>query len=328
MFSIPKKYENPLYEIKGVLKNPKNKSFFVAGHQNPDGDAVGGCLALYSLLCRLKKDVFLCSCGAVPPNILFIPNSHKIKNIKKTNKKFDIAIILECSELSRLGDIINLKKQSKIDVNIDHHLCSERWANINWADPESSSVSEMIFYLFKFMDMPLTKEEAVALYTGIVTDTHNFTHTNTTPQSHIIASQLLECGIEPSKIQKYVYGTKAVSALHLFGIALNRIQIDVSGKIAWTTITESDLKSTKASTHDTEDIINYVGMIPNVSVWLLFKPSDKKGFIKVSFRSVKEIDVNKIASEFDGGGHRNAAGCTVKGTMEKVIGDVMKRCVA
>ncbi|MDO8734624.1 MAG: bifunctional oligoribonuclease/PAP phosphatase NrnA [Elusimicrobiota bacterium] len=323
MLKVPQKYKSQLAALKSVLKNPKNKFFFVAGHQRPDGDTIGGCLAVYSLLRRLKKDVFLCNFDTVPSFLKFLPISSKLKNIKKTGRKFDVAIILECSELTRFGNIINPKEQSKITVNIDHHAYERKWADINWTDSCSSSVSEMIFYLFKFLELPLTKEEATSLYVGIVTDTHNFTQTNTNAQSHIIASELLRSGVEPSVIEKNIYGTKSLNNLCLLSEALRNIKIDSSGKIAYIQITNEDFYKTKTTPEDTEEIINYAGMIPNVLVWLLFREIQKKNLIKVSFRSVKDIDVNKIAGTFGGGGHRNAAGCTVKGKMEKVINTVI-----
>ena len=323
MLKVPRKYKSRLAALKSVLKNPKNKFFFVAGHQRPDGDAIGGCLAVYSILRRLKKDVFLCNFDTVPSFLKFLPNSSKLKNIKKTDRKFDVAIILECSELSRLGNIINPKKQSKITVNIDHHANVRKWADINWTDSSSSSVSEMIFYLFRFLELPLTKEEATSLYVGIVTDTHNFTQTNTNSQSHIIASELLRNGVEPPVIEKNVYGTKSLNALRLLGVSLANIKIDSTGKIAYIQITNKNFCKTKTTPEDTEDIINYAGMVPGVLVWLLFRETEKKNLIKVSFRSVKSIDVHKIAGTFGGGGHRNAAGCTVKGTMPEVIDIVL-----
>ncbi|MFA5779170.1 MAG: bifunctional oligoribonuclease/PAP phosphatase NrnA [Elusimicrobiota bacterium] len=323
MLKVPRKYRSRLAALKSVLKNPKNKFFFVAGHQRPDGDTIGGCLAVYSLLRRLKKDVFLCNFDAVPSFLKFLPNSFKFKNIKKTDRKFDVAIILECSEQTRFGNIINPKKQSKVTINIDHHAYDRKWADINWIDSESSSVSEMIFYLFKFLELPLTKEEATSLYVGIVTDTHNFTQTNTNSQSHIIAAELLCCGLEPSVIEKNIYGTKSLNALRLLGASLRNIKIDSTGKIAYIQITNKDFRRTKTTPEDTEEIINYAGMIPNAIVWLLFRETQKKNLIKVSFRSVRDIDVNKIAGTYGGGGHRNAAGCTVKGKIQEVIDTVI-----
>ncbi|MFH0947936.1 MAG: bifunctional oligoribonuclease/PAP phosphatase NrnA [Elusimicrobiota bacterium] len=327
MLKIPKKYKSQLAEIKSVIKNPKNKNFFVAGHQRPDGDSVGGCLAVHSLLHRLKKNVFLCSSDSVPSFLKFLPNSEKIKKIKKSDEKFDVTIILECSELSRLGDIIYPKKQSKITINIDHHGYKKNWADVNWTDSSSSSVSEMIFYIFKFLNLPITKEEAISLYTGIVTDTHNFTQTNTNAQSHIIAAELLSCGIEPPIIEKNIYGTKSLNTLRLTGALLRNIKVDSvkcgTGKIAYIQVANKDFRRTKTIREDTDGIINYAGMVPGVFVWLLFSETQKKNSIKVSFRSVKDVDVHKIAGIFGGGGHKNAAGCTIKGKMQEVIDTVL-----
>lgn len=284
-------------------------------------------LAMYSLLNRLGKNVFLYSRDPVPSFLKFLPYSEKIKINKKPEKKFDIAVILECPKAAYFDNRIDIKKQAKTSLNIDHHKDKTVWADFNWCDAGSASVAEMVFYLFKFFKMPLTKSEAILIYTGIVTDTHNFKQANTTVQSHIITSELLGCGVEPTEIEKHVYGTRTLNALHLLGTALGRIRTDRTGKIAYTAVTEEDFRKTKTTAEDTEDIVNYSGMIPDVLVWLFFREmrsiSGEKNLIKVSFRSAKEIDVNKIAGSFGGGGHKNAAGCVLKGRMNSVIAAVI-----
>lgn len=274
---------------------------------------------MYSILKRLKKDVFLYNYDPTPSFLKFLPYSEKIVVTQKVDKKFDVGVFLECSEISRFGNMIDVKKNIKTAINIDHHLFQQEWADINWFDSTSSSVSEMIYYVFKYLKMSLTKEEATLLYTGIVTDTYNFRHANTTSQSHIITSELLKYGVETNIINKHIYGTKTLNALHLLGIVLTKIKMSRSNRIAYTTITEDDLNKTKTTIEDTEEIINYAGMIPNVQVWLLFKEMHKQNLVKVSFRSAKEIDVNKISNKFGGGGHKNASGCTINGNLDKVI---------
>lgn len=327
MLKVPKKYLKSLADIKSVLKNAKNKSFFIAGHQRPDGDGIGSMLAVYSLLNRLGKNVFLYSRDPVPSFLKFLPYSERIRINKRPEKKFDVAVILECSEADRFDNRIDIKKQAKTSLNIDHHRYKTAWADFNWVDADSASVAEMIFYIFKFLKMSLTKNEAILIYTGIVTDTHNFKQPNTTVQSHIITSKLLDCGVEPAKVEKYVYGTRTLNALHLLGAALSRVRTDKNGKIAYTTVTEEDFRKTRAITEDTEDIVNYAGMVPDVLVWLLFREmhssSGGENLIKVSFRSAKEIDINKIAVSLGGGGHKNAAGCILKGTINNVIDTVV-----
>ncbi|MBN1383946.1 MAG: bifunctional oligoribonuclease/PAP phosphatase NrnA [Elusimicrobia bacterium] len=329
MLKVPKKYLKNLADIKNVLKNAKNKAFFVTGHRRPDGDVIGSMLAVYSLLKRLRKNVFLYNYDPVPSFLRFLPYSEKIKVSKKVEKKFDVSIILECPEVRRFGNIIDIKKQVKNTINIDHHPgngSQANWADLNWVDAGSASLAEMVFYMFKFLKMPLTKEEAVLLYTGIVTDTHNFRQINTTAQSHIIASELLSCGVEPAEIEKHVYGTRTLNALHLLGAALGNIKTDKTGKIAYTTVKMEDFGKTKASAEDTEEIVNYPGMVPGVFVWLLFREMRSpagEDLVKVSFRSAKKIDVNRIANKFGGGGHKNAAGCIINGGIDSVIDRVI-----
>jgi len=323
---IQRKYLNILSRIKSVLKNPENKSFFVAGHLNPDGDTIGGMLALDSFLKRLnKRDVSLYNYHSVPAICKFLKNYQKIKISDKIDGKFDVAIIIDCSDSSRIGGIIDPSKQAKTTIKIDHHADNNKWADINWSASNFSSVAEMIFMLFKFFGFHLTKEEAEYIYTGIVTDTHNFTQVNTNPQSHYIAAELLENGVDPVKIEKNIYGTKTLSALRILGKTLESITIHKSGRVAYAIITNDIFEKTGAKFEDTEGIINYIGMIPGAYVWALFKEMPDEKSIKVGLRSIEKVDINKIAKKFGGGGHKNAAGCTLNMPLDEAIRTVIPR---
>ncbi|OGS34482.1 MAG: hypothetical protein A2474_03305 [Elusimicrobia bacterium RIFOXYC2_FULL_34_12] len=321
---IPLNYKKNLAEIKNVLKDPRNKTFFITGHTKPDGDAIGSMLALYSLLKRLGKNAFIYSYDTIPSFLKFLTYSNKINIVKKIEKKFDVAVYFECADISRFGISMNINEQTKKTINIDHHILKTNWADINWFDHYSSSVSELVYFIFRYLKVPLTKIEAECLYVGIVTDTRNFTQANTNSRSHMIAAELLECGVDSATVEKYIYGTKSLNALKLTGIALDNMKTEESGRIAYTTITLDDYKKTNSTVEDTEGIINYVGMLPDIKVWMIFRELNEKNFIKVGFRSIKEIDVNKISNKFGGGGHRNASGCTVKGNINEAIKIILK----
>ena len=321
---IPIKQRNALLKIKRALKDPSNKSFFIAGHLNPDGDTVGGTLALYSLLLRLKKKaVFPYNRHSVPAIYRFLNNSGKIITADRVEGNFDVAIIIDCADPARTGGIIDVSKQARTVIKIDHHADDRRWAGINFAGPEYSSVTEMIFYVFREMGVRPTREEAECLYTGIVTDTRNFVQPNTTPRSHYVAAGLLGLGADPVKVEKNVYGTKPVSALLLLGKTLENIKVSGSGEIAYSVITKGIFKKTGAAYEDAESIINYVGMVPGVLVWVLFKEIPGEKGLKAGFRSVERIDVNRFAKLFGGGGHKNAAGCTLNMPLDEAVKKVL-----
>jgi phosphoesterase RecJ-like protein len=321
--NIPSKYLKPLSKIKKTILSPENKSFLIVGHVNPDGDNVGAALALYSLLKRIKNaSVEIYSRDPVPYFLKFLKNADKIKVTQRVTGKYDVAIVLDSLNVARTGDIIKLPGQASVAIKIDHHTGRETWADIDWSDSSASSVSEMVYMLFKSLRKKPDENEAEAIYTGIVTDTHDFTQLNTTRTSHEVAGELLDCGVKQSKVEKNVYGTKRLAALKLLGGALSNMEVHPSGKIAYVTVTGIMFKTTGTGSADTEDFINYAGMVPGVLVWMMFKEISGSA-AKVSFRSVQEVDVNEIAGAFGGGGHKNASGCTVNAPVSEAVKKVV-----
>ena len=277
-----------------------------------------------SLLKRLgKKNVCLFNYHPVPAAFRFLKNSGDIKSAARVDKKFDVAVIIDCSDISRLGGIIDPDTQAGVTIKIDHHADDNKWADINWSASNFSSVSEMIFLLFRSLGFRPSREEAESIYAGIITDTHNFTQVNTNPQTHRIAGELLKYGVDPVKIEKNIYGTKTVSALHILGRTLENVKIHKSGRVAYAIITKDIFEKTGAKVEDTEGIINYIGMVPGAYVWALFKEMPDEDGVKVGFRSVERIDINRIAKKFGGGGHKNAAGCTLHLPLDKAVDTVI-----
>jgi phosphoesterase RecJ-like protein len=305
-------YTKILQQIIAAIK--KNTTFFIAGHQKPDGDTVGSAVALQSLLQRLGKKAYIYTSEPLPGYLTFLPGSKKIHPQKKVARRFDCAIILECVNFERMGDII-APEQADFVINIDHHAHFNYFGNINFVNPKASSSAEQIFYLFKALKMPLTKYEADALYVGLVTDTGKFQQANTTPAALTMAAALLEAGVVPTKMFDKLYATQSLSSLKLLGCALESLKLSAAGKIASLTITRSVYARTGSDVSETEGIINYAMMIPGVCVGILFRETETPGVVKASFRSRGIVDVNKVSNHFGGGGHKNAAGCSIRGTI-------------
>lgn len=293
----------------------KNRSFFIAGHVKPDGDTVGSSLALASLLKRLGKKPAIYSSEPLPENLSFLKNAKNIIISSKATKEFDCAIILECMDFERMGNIISSEQAGTI-INIDHHYNSGDFGNISYINPKASSSAEQIFRIYKYLGLPLKKDEAEALYVGLVTDTGQFQHSNTTPEALTMAAQLLDTGVMPHEMYDRLYAAKTLSSLNLLGFALNTLKIDASGKVAYMEIKHSTYAKAKSNVTETEGIINYAMMIPQVQVGILFRETETPGSIKVSLRSRAGFDVNKVSRHFGGGGHKYASGCTVKGDMK------------
>ena len=302
-------------EILSAIK--KSRTFFIAGHTKPDGDTVGSGIALASLLRRLGKKVTVYSLEPVPQYLTFLKESKNIKIQKKVPGRFDCAIILECIGLERMGSLID-ESQAGILINIDHHSLFSEYGHINYIDPKASSSAELIYNIFNQLGMHIRKNEAEALYVALVTDTGRFQQANTTPKSLRMAAELVEAGVVPTEIYNNLYSTTPLPSLKLLGRSLETLETIHNGKIAYIEITNRMFKETKTTAADTEGIINYLMMIPGVMAGVLFRETETKDLIKISMRSKDSLDISRAAKQCGGGGHKNAAGCSIQGSLKQV----------
>jgi len=296
----------------------ENRTFFISSHTRPDGDSIGAQLALGSFLKRLGKDVYIANRDPVPAVYEFLSHSNDIHIVKKVEEDFDVAFILDCSDLQRTGNIIDLKNRVKIVINMDHHVDCELFGDYNYVEPQASSVAEELYELFKESHFGVTEEEALALYVGILTDTGRFQEANTTPRCHEIVAELIRKGIFPQLVSQKVYEARTGAGLKLLSLTLSTLEVTADGKIAHLLITQGMYKETGAREDEAEGFVNFARDVGEVEVGILFRENTVPSQFKVSFRSKGKIDVSKIARIFGGGGHRNAAGCTIQGTLEEV----------
>lgn len=301
----------------------KGKTFFLSGHMRPDGDTVGSELAFSSLLRRIGKKVDIVNYDPVPQNLLFLPGASAIKTAHRINKSYDVAVIFECSGSDRMGNIIDLKSQAKTVINIDHHAHHSFFGDINLINPDASSNSEQLYYFFERARMKVTRDEAMALFVGLVTDTGRFQQENCRPESHRVASELLKVGIPVADISRRLFSTRSPEALKLLGKVLSSLRLEANGRVAILDVSLNDFAQTGAGPDDTDDVINYGLMIPSVEVAMFFRETEEPGQVKVSLRGKGRVDLMKIAVSFGGGGHRNAAGCTVSGPLNKAANTLL-----
>ncbi len=297
--------EKELRKIQNLIH--KHKTFFLAGHINPDGDTLGSMLALSSVLKRMGKRVYLFSNDPIPANLSFLPKVKTIKIGKIPKASYDVMILLESSTPKRAGDLKNMDKKVKVLVNIDHHKTSERFGDINIIDNASASTAEIIYRLFYSMKVKITKSEAISLYTGIVTDTGRFHYPATNPRTLEIAARLLQTGFDFSRINDLLFSTRAYKALKILARALLSMELAFSDKAAFMRLTNADFKETNASSEHTESVINHGMMVPGVKISVLFRQEANR--VSITFRSKGNIDVSALAKKFGGGGHKHAAGC-------------------
>ncbi|MEF3280239.1 MAG: bifunctional oligoribonuclease/PAP phosphatase NrnA [Elusimicrobiota bacterium] len=281
----------------------KNKSFFLTLHLTPDADACGSMLALYDYLKSLGKKVDVYSKDPLPENLKFLPHSSVVKNSLK-RKDYDVAVFFECSVPSRSGiEVSNLN--FKTSISIDHHKTAKRYADLNLLDFKSSSTAEIIWYIFKKMNVAINKKMAILLYSGIVTDTGRFHYPQTNPMTHIISAELLRHKFNFNKINDNFFMKTTYQNLRLLARAIESLIISKDG-IAIMKISKKDFNDFKAGPQDSENIVNYPMMLKNIGVSVLIK--EVNNTYSVAFRSNNGIDVAKVAMAFGGGGHKNASG--------------------
>ncbi len=310
-------------EIQAALKN--GKKFFVAGHQNPDGDSLGCTLAVCSLLKRMGKEVYAYSNDRAGDDLAFLPGMDSIHfGVLPQVCDFDSVILLECSDRQRGGNLEDILENAKTVINIDHHITGERYGTLNYIAPHASSTAEIITQLFEFMEETPTDDEATCLYTGLVTDTARFLHNNTTAESLCVGAVLVSSGADIQKINTVIFNTKPFKELKLQGRALEKLNLLDNDKTAEITITKQDFEDLGVDPQHVQGIVSLPVMIPSVEVSVLFRQEPSK--VAVNLRSKGTVDVSALAQKFGGGGHARAAGFKLEGAdLDIVKKDLLER---
>ncbi len=305
----------------------KSSSFLITAHVNLEGDSLGSQLAMKELLNNLGKAAFIVDSDSVPEHYKFLPKAEEISKRIDKNLVFDAALILDCPTLKRIGKVKDLISKDKLIINIDHHVSNEKFGQVNWVDPNASSAGEMVYRLFKEMGVSLTKEIALCLYIAILTDTGSFNYDNTSSVTHEIAGELLGYGVDPARVSEDVYERRSVADIKFLGMVLSTLQVNKTGDVAYLEITRNMLNQTGADVSKSEGFVNYARSIDKVKVAIIFKEDlIDSGRINVSFRAKgDDVDVNKIAAYFGGGGHAKASGCIVDGRPDEVKRKVLAK---
>jgi bifunctional oligoribonuclease and PAP phosphatase NrnA len=311
-----------LRRIKEVID--KNDSFLILTHIDPDGDALGSQMALARALKKLGKAVYMMAETEPPPMYRFLPEASQIKtDFKGFKKEIDVVFVLDCTNLKRTGKLEKLIN-GRLVINIDHHPGQKQDMDIVLNDTTAASTSILIYKLIKLLKVEIDSKTALLLYLGIATDTGSFKYSNTNPQAHRIAASLVKLGARPDYVNKNLYESQSIKKLRLLGLCLNTIKLHSDGKVAVMTATKRMYRETNGGPEYTEDFVNFPRSIKGVSVAVFLREDPKKEIIKVSFRSKEKINVDRIARLFGGGGHPEASGCILKGSLGSCQKQVLK----
>ena len=283
---------------------------------------MGSSLALAISLKGIGKSVTVFNQDPIPVSLRFLPMSAEVVHEIKNPVDYDVGLVLDCTDLDRVGKEAKKIRGIKKIINIDHHKTNSGFGDLNLVNPHKSSTAEILYELLKEIPVPITQETAVNIFTGILTDTGSFCYSNTTASSLLIASELVSKGVNPSKVAEEVYERQSAARMRLLGLVLGTLEISDNGRIGSVLVLSSMLEKAGATPDLTENMVNYPKSIWGVQVALLFREVSENHY-KVSLRSSEGVDVADIAGEFGGGGHPRASGCTIKGSLVEVKGRIL-----
>lgn len=293
----------------------KSKRIGLSFHTSPDGDAIGSALALLNALRHLGKDSYIISRDVISDNLSFLSLSNEIDgNLTEPRQNTDLVIILDCGNVDRIS--ADLSNYTGKIINIDHHISNENYGVVNYVDISAASTCEIVYLLVKELGIKFKDKSHVelaigkAVYTGIVTDTGSFRHSNVTSRTHEISAKLMELGIDNSKIHSSLFDNKPFNKVKLMGSVLSNIELVLNNKVAVLQIPQGMLENFNLVNTDTSDIISVGLGIKGVEVSMLLK--EVKDGVKGSLRSKNDVDVRKVAEVYGGGGHIKAAGVMLK----------------
>jgi bifunctional oligoribonuclease and PAP phosphatase NrnA len=296
------------------------RKFAITSHIRPDGDSLGSSLGLCWLLRALDKEVEVIMRDPVPHAYQQLPGAKEVRVTPAVDDNYHAVFVIECSDITRPG-LIDLEKQ--FVVNIDHHSTTALFGKINWIDSTASAVGEMIYNLCKATGVRVTKQIAECVYTALITDTGSFHYSNTTERTFKVASELMKTGLKPAKTAEAVFASYPWSRIQLMGAVLSTARRDSTGRVAFLRHSLEMQHSAEASDEDADGFVNYPLTVEEVEAVAMLKECEP-GVYRTSLRSKGDVNVAKVAEKFGGGGHRNAAGCTLRGTWEeaeeKIIG--------
>jgi len=299
------------------------RKFLVTAHVRLDGDALGSELAFYFMLKALGKEAVVYNQDRTPERYRFLPGTQYITHILDQVEGFDAAVILDCSDLTRVGDACERIRKIKTLINIDHHVSNNGFCALKMLDARAGSTGELIFRLMREMNFPISKDVATNLYAAIITDTGSFRYSSTGSETLHAAGELVARGADPQWIAENIYENDSPVRLKLMAKALESLSLDLENKIGSLVVTQKNLQETGAAWEHTEGFVDIPRTVKGIEISILFTEREANHY-KLSLRSKSKADVEKIAKKFGGGGHVHAASCWIRGNIESVKEQVIQ----
>lgn len=294
----------------------------VCSHINPDGDTLGCAAAMRLALIRLGKDVSIFCDGKVPDQLSFLPGIQEMHIPCGNEGTFDLMLSVDVSDPKRLGKCSQLIAKSGHTAQIDHHPTNPLFMEKNWVDGSAPAACVMIREILKNLNVELDAELAICLYTGVSTDTGNFAFAATNAECFNLMSELMEQGLPIAKLNRILFRERAMPQVLLLGRALSSLQYFEYGKIAIMKLTREDFHACDALAEHADTLVNY-GLDTIGTRMALLAREDDHQTIKISLRAKEPDSINDIAQSFGGGGHPQAAGITMYGSLDETVQQVL-----
>ena len=298
-------------------------SVLLFGHVSPDGDTLGSVLALKLRLQRMGKKVQAMIDGFVPSYLAFLPGAEQLLGPQSSLEPFDLALAVDVASADRLGKCEELFCTAEKTAVIDHHGTNPGYAQINMIDGSAPASAILVHRLFQQMDMPLTREEAICLYTALSTDTGNFIYDSTNAESFAMMSALMDAGLPLADYSRMLFRQKEEPHVRLLAEALPSLRVLADGKIAGLRLSLAQMEKAHANGGHTEGIVSYAIDLEGVGM-AYFAREIEGGKVKVSLRALSPYAVDQIAARFGGGGHRLAAGVTLSMSLDEAVETIEK----
>ena len=299
------------------------RTIAVVSHVNPDGDTIGSAAAMRLILEAMGKEVSLFCDGKVPDLMSFLPGAELFREPEGNEGPFDLLLSVDVSDVNRLGNCAALIEKSRHTAQIDHHETNPLFAEVNSVDASASATCILIYEQMETLGVPLTKDIAVCLYTGISTDTGNFAFPLTNAEAFRIMGDLMEHGLPLAELNRILFRVKPRPQAKLIGRALEKLQFRGNGTIAVIKLTQEDFSDCGATPQHADTVVNYGLDTVGTDMAVLVREADD-GKAKFSLRARKPFTVDDVARRFGGGGHAQASGITMDGALDECLEAVLK----
>ena len=287
------------------------QSFLLISHVSPDGDTIGSVLGLRLALLSIGKKVSIVCDGEIPSGMRFLTGSAAYLKPDQVTSSYDTAIAVDVSSPELLGDAISLFEKASVQMVIDHHATNPGFGEICWIRRGEAACCQIVYDALRELGIKLTSEIAECLLLGLSTDTGHFQYSNTTAVTMETAADLLESGADIAKVTRYLYRSQPMKRVRLIKAVYQKMRFSCNGKIGLVELSREDMEQAGCTSADLDGLVNLPLEIEGVR--FAFLASEREKGIKISLRAMEPDTVNDIAVQFGGGGHAQAAGCTLRG---------------